>query len=417
MIEEKIFINELLKRKNRKCEWQYYLKELFNPNIISFSPKQILLIKDLLFTQIPEKYRADFWFIASGAKREMINNKGYYRSILKSFPNGTQTPAEEILRLDINRTFPNLEYFKKENNKKKLTNILTAFVRRNATIGYSQGFNFIVGKLLLVVREEEKVFWIFTQMIEHYLPGDFYLLFTGVRKDMKVIEKIIKKELNFQDTNIEMCISNLISKCFISLFSQNIPDIILLTIWDAFFIYGEITLYRAFIWIAYLHYDKSLKDKDIEDINKTILNKMKSTNDINSLFYFLYLYNSINNNLIRQWRTKIESSTQEETIPNRPVSPDLKCDKKMPYCLYKNEENNISVNKHFIVHKMNHKIIIHNNYFFDLSSKQKESNIDISTQEKEISTENKINEDSKKLLNISADSLLVERQKHVCPDN
>ena len=230
MIEEKIFINELLKRKNRKCEWQYYLKELFNPNIISFSPKQILLIKDLLFTQIPEKYRADFWFIASGAKREMINNKGYYRSILKSFPNGTQTPAEEILRLDINRTFPNLEYFKKENNKKKLTNILTAFVRRNATIGYSQGFNFIVGKLLLVVREEEKVFWIFTQMIEHYLPGDFYLLFTGVRKDMNVIEKIIKKELNFQDTNIEMCISNLISKCFISLFSQNIPDIILLTI-------------------------------------------------------------------------------------------------------------------------------------------------------------------------------------------
>ncbi len=98
MIEEKIFINELLKRKNRKCEWQYYLKELFNPNIISFSPKQILLIKDLLFTQIPEKYRADFWFIASGAKREMINNKGYYRSILKSFPNGTQTPTEERVR-------------------------------------------------------------------------------------------------------------------------------------------------------------------------------------------------------------------------------------------------------------------------------------------------------------------------------
>ncbi len=311
MIEEKIFLNELLKRKERKCEWKYYLEELFNPDIISFSPKQISLIKDLLFSQLPPKNRADFWFIASGAKREMLNNKGYYHSILNNFPNGTQSPAEEVLKLDINRTFPLLPFFKIEENKKKLTNILTAFERRNSTIGYSQGFNFIVGKLLYVVEDEEKVFWIFTQIIETYLPGDFYLLFTGVRKDMKVIEQIIKKELNFKDTNIELCISNLISKCFISLFAQNIPDNVLFTIWDAFFIYGEITLYRAFIWIAYLHYDKSLKNKDIEDINKNIINKMKSTDDLNSLYYFLYLYSSINNNQIKHWRFKIEESTQK----------------------------------------------------------------------------------------------------------
>ena len=281
MIEEKLFLNELSKRIERKCEWKYYLEELFNPKIISFSQKQISLIKDLLYNHLPSKIRADFWFIASGAKREMNNNKGYYHSILENFPEGTQTPAEAVLKLDINRTFPYLEFFKDNSNKKKLENILTAFVRRNATIGYSQGFNFIAGKLLYVIRDEEKVFWIFTQIIECYLPGDFYLLFSGVRKDMKVIEKIIKKELKFMDTNIELCISNLISKCFISLFAQNIPDQILFTIWDAFFIYGEITLYRAFVWIAYLHYDKSLKNKDIDDINRTIMNKMKNTNDIN----------------------------------------------------------------------------------------------------------------------------------------
>ena len=418
MIEEKIFLNELLKRKTRKCEWHYYIKELFNPDIISFSSKQITLIKDLLFTQLPHKYRAEFWFIASGAKREMFNNKGYYHSILNNFPNGTQTPAEETLRLDINRTFPQEEFFKKEKNKKKLTNILTAFVRRNATIGYSQGFNFIVGKLLLVVGDEEKVFWIFTQIIETYLPGDFYLLFTGVRKDMKVIEKIIKKELHFQDSNVELCISNLISKCFISLFAQNIPDVILFTIWDSFFIYGEITLYRAFIWIAYLHYDKSLKSKDIEDINKNILNKMKSTKDINSLYYFLYLYSSVNNNLIKQWRKKIESTTQEETIPNRAISDDIKCDKTKPYCLYKNEENNILVNKQFLVHKINHDIIIYNNYFFDLNNEQKKLNKDKENNKlNKIDIEKTINIESNNELNISADSLVIERQKHVCPDN
>ena len=86
MIEEKIFLNELLKRKERKCEWKYYINELFKPEIISFSPKQISLIKDLLYTNLPNKNRPDFWFIASGAKREMLNNKGYYNSLLKNFP-------------------------------------------------------------------------------------------------------------------------------------------------------------------------------------------------------------------------------------------------------------------------------------------------------------------------------------------
>ena len=412
MIEEKIFLNELSKRKERKCEWKYYLEELFKPEIISFSPKQISLIKDLLYTHLPNKYRSDFWFIASGAKREMLNNQGYYNSILKDFPNGTQSPCEEVLKLDINRTFPYLDFFKKEENKKKLTNILTAFVRRNATIGYSQGFNFIAGKLLIVIQDEEKTFWIFTQIIERYLPGDFYLLFYGVRKDMKVIEKIIKKELHFLDTNTELCISNLISKCFISLFAQNIPDPILFIIWDAFFIYGEIILYRAFIWIAYLHYDKSLKDNDIEDINRKILNKMKTTttNDINSLLYFLYLYSSVNNNLIKQWRKKIELSTEEETMLNRPLmKKEIKCDINMPFCLYNNEENNINKNKQFIVHKTKYELKLIDNYFFDHIYKDK-----IKNEDKNIDIGNQLNVESFNDLNISANSLIIERQKHIC---
>ena len=421
MFEEKIFLNELSKRIERKCEWKYYLDEIFNPEIISYTPKQISLIKDLLYTHLPSKKRADFWFIASGAKREMINNKGYYNSILKDFPDGTQSSAEKVLKLDITRTFPHLEFFKIEENKKKLENILTAFVRRNATIGYSQGFNFIVGKLLMVVEDEEKVFWIFTQMIESYLPGDFYLLFTGVRKDMKIIEKIIKKELNFDDTNIELCISNLISKCFISLFAQNIPEQILYTIWDAFFIYGEIILYRTFIWIAYLHYDKSLKNKDIEVISKTIINKMNNTNDINSLYYFLFLYSSINNNLIKSWRIKIEENTQEETDLKREISDiSIKCDRNMPFCIYNNEENNIKKNKQFIVHKINKDIKIFNNYFFDKTNeKLNKKNIKIKEEEdeeKNIDNDNELNIGCLDDINISADSLIIERQKHICPE-
>ena len=425
MFEEKIFLNALSKKQARKLDWNNHINELFSENIISYTPQQIILIKDLLYSHLPSKYRKDFWFIASGAKREMLNNPGYYLSLLNNFPNGTQSPGERIVKLDINRTFPYLEYFKIEENKNKLLRILTAFIRRNSTIGYSQGFNFIVARLLMVVENEEKVFWIFTQIIEAYLPGDFFLLFSGVRKDMKIIEKMIKKKLTFFDSNIEICMSNLISKCFISLFSQIIPEKILYIIWDAFFIYGEIVLYRTFIWIAFLHYDKSLINHDLEDINKIVIEKMKNTKDINSLFYFLYLDDSVNKNKIRQWRKRTEEKTQSETIPNWSVDENIKCDRTMPYCLFNKEENNIAKNKHFVVHKTNHEINIINNYFFDKMDNDinNNDNNDI----KEIKEEKKENENLNDNiiiqneiindLNISADSLLIERQKHICPEN
>ena len=425
MDEKKIFLNKLSKNKEKKLEWKYYYNQLFSPDIIFYNSKQISLIKELLISKLPTEKRRDFWFIASGAKREMLNNPGYYSSIIKNFPNGTQSPGEASLKLDITRTFPYLDFYKKEENRKKLERILKAFVRRNATIGYSQGLNFIVGRLLMVLEDEEKTFWVFTQIIEDYLPGDFFLLFAGVRKDMKIIEKLMKKELKFFDENINTCMSNLISRCFISLFSQTFPENVLYIIWDAFFIYGEEILYKTFIWIAYLHYDKSLVGHDIDEINKIILDKMKDTTDINSLKYFLYLYDAVDNNKIKQWRKKIELDTSKEAMLNRENKKNIKCDKNMPFCLYNIEENNVEKNKHFLVHKIKYDMNIIKDYFFDNSNK-KENN----KEKKEINKE-QINEKEGNNINIiniendfinneldiSANSLLVERQKHLCPEN
>ena len=119
MFEEKLFQMEIAKRKKLKLEWKYHTKELFKPETISFSPKQIELIKNLLYTPISRHRRREYWLIASGAKREMLNNKGYYQSLLNGFPNGTQSPSEKIIELDVPRTFPSEPFFKDENNRKK----------------------------------------------------------------------------------------------------------------------------------------------------------------------------------------------------------------------------------------------------------------------------------------------------------
>lgn len=410
LFEENLYQMQIMKRKKLKLEWKYHSKKLFKPEKISFSQKEKELIKDLLFTLMPRHRRKDYWLIASGAKREMLNNKGYYQSLLKHFPNGTQSPSEKIISLDIPRTFPNEPYFQNENNRNKIKNILTAFVRRNSSIGYTQGFNCIVGKLLLVVENEEEVFWIFTQIIECYLPGDFYLIFTGVRKDIKIIVEIIAEKLKYCDQSIILCLNNLVGKTFISLFSRELPNEITYQIWDAFFIFGEIILYKAFIWIAYLFCDDTLKNKDVEAVNEYIDNKMRQTNDSNSLNYFLFMSEGISNNNLKQWKKMIEDSIEKETfIGNNKSKKEIKCDKTMPYCLYNKESEDINKQSRFIIHKMNHKINLDDNYFDYIDNKNK---LDINSNN---ISDNIINVENNDELNISQDSLIIQRQKHLCP--
>ena len=84
----------------------------------------------------------------------MLYKKGYYYNLLNKFPENIPTPFENQIDLDLGRTYPHDPYFKDKNNIKKLKNILVAFTRREATIGYCQGFNFIVGKILKICDNE-----------------------------------------------------------------------------------------------------------------------------------------------------------------------------------------------------------------------------------------------------------------------
>jgi len=84
----------------------------------------------------------------------MINNPCYYNHIINSFPEYIPSPYKIQIGLDIRRTFPEDPFFKCEGNLEKLKRILLAYSRRNISIGYCQGFNFIVGKLLKVIENE-----------------------------------------------------------------------------------------------------------------------------------------------------------------------------------------------------------------------------------------------------------------------
>ena len=81
----------------------------------------------------------------------------YYNDILNNYPDYIPSLFEKTIENDLNRTFPDEEFFQNKENINKIRNILLAFSRRNSSIGYTQGFNFIVGRLLKIIGNEVRI--------------------------------------------------------------------------------------------------------------------------------------------------------------------------------------------------------------------------------------------------------------------
>jgi hypothetical protein len=104
---------------------------------------------------------------------------------LKACPIKYPNPCFYQIELDIKRTFPDSPPEETEDLLDPLKNVLTAYSWRNPTVGYCQGMNFIVGRLLRFMNEEE-AFWTLTMLLESILPIDYYSNMIGVLIDQKI---------------------------------------------------------------------------------------------------------------------------------------------------------------------------------------------------------------------------------------
>ena len=429
--------NERLKRKNNNILWQNHLELIANgkeeennkekekeenkaqdknkkkdkkknkevkkiTNKLYYTEQDKELIKQLLYNPIPENYRAEYWFIVTGAKLEYLNNRGYYQRLLKLIEKyNNNFPFIKTISLDMHRTFPKKPYFKDSENLKRLSNILKAFALRNcASIGYCQGFNYIAAQLLLVINDEEKTFWTYTKIIEDYLPFNFYLKFTGVRADMEIVHSILVKNLGYIDKNDELrlCINNLVSRCFISLYSEIVEEDILRNIWDAFFIYGDLILFRTFRYIGFLLCTEKFKKYNIESVHEELTNKLHKIKNYDLLNYFLMIEKQINYSFINESRKRRMKKINEQNSKFRETMSDVnvKCDKDSPFC-YFNLLDDISQCSQYKIFKLKKNPKRIDNYFTN-----KFNNIENSI----IKEGNSTNDD--------VDDVLIERMEHVC---
>ncbi len=92
--------------------------------------------------------------MTSEAKREINNNPNYYENISNNFPSSIPSPYLTQIEADLLRSYPEDPFFNDQSNINSIRRILLAFSRRNISIGYCQGFNFIVGKLFKILLNE-----------------------------------------------------------------------------------------------------------------------------------------------------------------------------------------------------------------------------------------------------------------------
>ena len=119
---------------------------------VEISREEKVVLDYLIILGTPSYFRAKLWLLCSGAKKEIINNKNYYKNLLELSKKMPCHYESQIMK-DIPRT--RAETLK--NNKdyeQKLKNILICYSIRNNSIGYCQGFNFIVLHIIEIMQNE-----------------------------------------------------------------------------------------------------------------------------------------------------------------------------------------------------------------------------------------------------------------------
>ena len=409
----------LIKEQLNGISWENNGKNLLKKTYFTEEDKKIyklLLIKGV----IPSKYRGEFWCISTGGKRELINHPNYYKYILEKYPKNVSSydkiGTKEQIEKDLRRTFPGEEYFKHSHNIEKLRNILTCYFNRNLS-GYTQGCNFIVGRLLESIGDEEKVFWTFSQLMENILTVDYFSQMLGVYVEVDILICLLRdlytpnmlKKLDKHDKIIYL--QNILLQWFISLFIIKFPKKLQLFIWDIFFVEKKIVLYKVSISLLFKYKKEIASCDSIESLNKFLDETFSNFNDITYLKYILLIKNfefddeflDLNRRIFIEKKKKMWEKDNKDKI--KAIKEKLSerqdlCNVNWPICIY----------DAYLKYQYNDTVIYRQLNNFNFIDKYFEDDKNIN--KKYYKLKIKYLNDN----NLDYSSILIERKKHYCEE-
>jgi hypothetical protein len=132
--------------------------------------------------------------------------------------------------------------------------ILVAYTKRNPLVGYTQGLNFVLGRLILQLTEEE-AFWVFTMLLERILPFDYYNQMMGANADCHYFAEELLKEvlpsINKHFAKLKFKPTFFSFNWFVCLFQDKLSDKLSLAILDLIFVYGSHMIHVIALAILY----------------------------------------------------------------------------------------------------------------------------------------------------------------------
>ena len=303
----------------------------------------------------------------------------------------------------------------------RMKNILLCYSTRNTTVGYCQGMNFLVARLLLIMDDEEKVFWLFVQIMENILSLLNYQELTGIIVETTLIETLIAyylPELNkfLIQKEFALTTSNFIHKWIVCLFAQTLKPEMVYTLYDFFFIDGSFTIIKASIFILTSIQKEILSQETFGEIYSIFTDiENKVTNPKNMIFFICQKkFNMTKNDLIdfsKRLEVPIVNKMKDGELKSgvRRTAEEKKallkrkniyCDPNWPFCLY--EPSTFNIKEYFITKEHKTPLIIEDYYYIKNRGYQDDINDMI---DGVIDTDKTANKE-----------ILIERHKHICDD-
>ena len=203
---------------------------------------------------------------------------------------------------DLLRTLPNDSSFQRGSSRyQKLFNILKAYSNYNDEIGYAQGMNFIVAKLIKFFDNEKDSFIYLDSLFNKLNMVEVIGIKNNLEKKMKIVHFLLKTlcpDILFFLEKKKINHEIFTAKWYITLFSKNFKfDNILMAIWNFAIIFGW-----KFIFLFSISVIVSFKDKYIN------LDLYDFTQYMKNIFVFEHFQKKFNDvmkltfNYMSQWK-------------------------------------------------------------------------------------------------------------------
>ncbi|CAG8522334.1 10759_t:CDS:2 [Scutellospora calospora] len=214
---------------------------------------------------LPPKLRGLVWQSMSQASSTYLETM--YSQLLTE-----SSPYDKIIQRDLARTFPSIEMFKEENGEGQtmLWNVLKAYSLYDPLVGYCQGLGFLVGPLLMNMKEVQ-AFCVFVRLMETYdMRTMFTLNMEGLQLrhyQFSALLSQILPNLHAHFLEYGVNVAMFASQWFLSLFAYTYPLPLVLRIYDIVFAEGAPeTIMRVAVALLQKNEAKLLELEEFEDL-------------------------------------------------------------------------------------------------------------------------------------------------------